>query len=106
MRKAGRRCCNIPITLRTPPARVGHLARRAKRGVGWSRILPLSDGWSLADVVRKAEVRLLQLRSLHRGQHQPGIFLQITLAAKPVFHRVPELIERDMRSIFQSSVGH
>ncbi len=48
----------------------------------------------------------ITMKTIGQGQHQPGIFGQIALAAKPVFHRVPKLIERNMRSNFQATVGY
>jgi len=47
------------------PQRHRHLARRSKTG-GWGRILPLSDRWSLANVVRKVEFKLLRISSSRR----------------------------------------
>jgi hypothetical protein len=48
----------------------------------------------------------LSAPKLAEGHNQSGILGQITLASKPVFHCIPKLIERHIRSNFQQSIGH
>ena len=50
--------------------------------------------------------RRLKRSSSDQSQHQLCVFGQVALAAKPVFHRLPQLIQRDIRSNFQAPVGH
>ena len=43
---------------------------------------------------------------LKRGHDQRGSSGKVTLAPKPIFHGVAQLIERDVRANFQDSIGH
>lgn len=51
-------------------------------------------------------LRIFSRSLLDQGQYECGIFGQVAFPPKPVCHRLPELLERNVGTNLEISVGH